>query len=183
MSLSSHLHSSKRPSPVTWLRAYGSYLGCLTAKRRSPLSVRDPDRGTRLPGSASGACRPVPRFPRSPPLAPPAPPPVARHCSSASQLLWRSVTSRFRSSPATAPRLPDTDRRGGEAARPDTRSPGSLNTESLRTCQDFGDTPSNAELSQRAAVVIRLFESLVGRRLIGSGRLLGTKIRQHPYRE
>src|SRR5207302_8833184 len=32
-------------------------------------------------------------------------------CSSASQLLWPSLTSRDRASPATAPRLPDADRR------------------------------------------------------------------------
>src|SRR5256886_15910906 len=32
-------------------------------------------------------------------------------CSSASQLLWQSLTSRDRASPATAPRLPDADRR------------------------------------------------------------------------
>jgi hypothetical protein len=72
-----------------------------------PLSVRSIERMTRLPGSVSGAYRPFPRFPRSPPLAPPAPPVVARLCSSASQLLWWSVTSRVCSSPATAPRLPD----------------------------------------------------------------------------
>src|SRR5262245_32988888 len=32
-------------------------------------------------------------------------------CSSASQLLWRGLTSRARASSATAPRLPDADRR------------------------------------------------------------------------
>src|SRR6202040_3798480 len=57
----------------------------------------------------------------SPPLAPPAPQRIARLwiapqqsatlCSSASQLLWRSPTSRARASSATAPRLPDADRR------------------------------------------------------------------------
>src|SRR5260221_6453993 len=47
--------------------------------------------------------------PRPPPLAPPTPPPVARLCSSASQLLWRGQTSHDRTSSATAPRLPDTD--------------------------------------------------------------------------
>jgi hypothetical protein len=65
----------------------------------------------------SGAWWPGFAFPSVPKLAPPAPPPVARLCSSAPQLLWQSVTSRVRSSPATAPRLPDTDRRGGEAAQ------------------------------------------------------------------
>src|ERR1700676_596740 len=44
-----------------------------------------------------------------PPLAPPTPQPVARLCSSASQLLWRGQTSHDRTSSATAPRLPDTD--------------------------------------------------------------------------
>jgi hypothetical protein len=38
--------------------------------------------------------------------APLAPPPVARHCSSASRLLWRS---HGRASSASAPRLPDAD--------------------------------------------------------------------------
>ena len=47
--------------------------------------------------------------PRSPPLAPPTPRPVARLCSSASQLLWRGLTSPVRASSATAPRLPDAD--------------------------------------------------------------------------
>src|SRR5262245_26019913 len=45
--------------------------------------------------------------PRPPHLAPPTPQPVARLCSSASQLLLRSLTSHVRSSSATAPRLPD----------------------------------------------------------------------------
>jgi len=60
------------------------------------LPVRDPGHVTRFPGSESRAWRPVSRFPRSPPLAPPAPPPVARLCSSASQLLSPSVTSHVR---------------------------------------------------------------------------------------
>ena len=70
----------------------------------------------RFPGSAPGTCFACPRFPRSPPLAPPPPRPVARSCSSASQLLWRGLTSRDRSSSATAPRLPD-------AGRPDSFLP------------------------------------------------------------
>src|SRR5262245_44169414 len=45
--------------------------------------------------------------PRPPHLAPPTPQPVARLCSSVSQLLLRSLTSHVRSSSATAPRLPD----------------------------------------------------------------------------
>ena len=46
-------------------------------------------------------------------------------CSPASQLLWRSPTSRVRASSATAPRLPDADRRLDTHARrrPDARSP------------------------------------------------------------
>src|SRR5436190_8871691 len=43
--------------------------------------------------------------------APPAPLRSGPLCSSASQLLWQSLTSRDRASPATAPRLPDADRR------------------------------------------------------------------------
>ena len=42
---------------------------------------------TRLPGTAPGACFAEPHSPRSPSFAPPAPQPVARLCSSASQLL------------------------------------------------------------------------------------------------
>jgi hypothetical protein len=56
-----------------------------------------------------GACFVVPHSPRPPPLAPPTPQLVAQLCSSASQLLWRSLTSRVRASSATAPRLPDAD--------------------------------------------------------------------------
>jgi hypothetical protein len=52
-----------------------------------------------------------------PPFAPPAPRPVARLCSSASQLLWRSLTSHVRASSATAPRLPDADQSGPRLAR------------------------------------------------------------------
>src|SRR5262249_33469625 len=40
------------------------------------------------------------------------PQPVARLCSSASQLLLRSLTSHVRSSSATAPRLPDAGQSG-----------------------------------------------------------------------
>jgi hypothetical protein len=94
------------------IRAYGSRLGCVTAKRFSlRFAVCAPARGTRLPGSESGACFAGSHSPWPPPLAPPAPRPVARLCSSASQLLWQSLTSRDRASSATAPRLPDTDRR------------------------------------------------------------------------
>src|ERR1700677_5321267 len=65
---------------------------------------------TWLPGSVSGACRPVPRSPRPPPLAPPTPRPVAQLRSRVSQLLWRGLTSRLRASSASARRLPDADR-------------------------------------------------------------------------
>src|SRR5262249_29482755 len=41
------------------------------------------------------------------PFAPPTPQRIAPLCSSASQLIWRSLTSRTRTSSATAPRLPD----------------------------------------------------------------------------
>src|SRR6516162_796001 len=60
------------------------------------------------------------RSPRPLPLAPPAPQRSAPSrtapqryaplCSSASQLLWQSSTSRARTSSATVPRLPDADR-------------------------------------------------------------------------
>src|SRR6516225_8319704 len=75
------------------------------------FAVCAPARVTRLPGSESGACFAGSHSPWPPPLAPPAPRPVARLCSSASQLLWQSLTSRDRASSATAPRLPDADRR------------------------------------------------------------------------
>src|SRR5215831_15286016 len=49
--------------------------------------------------------------PWPPPLAPPAPLRSGPLCSSASQLLWQSLTSRDRASSATAPRLSEADRR------------------------------------------------------------------------
>src|SRR6202043_1309136 len=64
---------------------------------------------TRWSGTGSSTCFTSPHSPRPPPLAPPTPQPVARLCSSASQLLWRGQTSHDRTSSATAPRLPDTD--------------------------------------------------------------------------
>src|SRR3954452_9246017 len=57
--------------------------------------------------SPGGTLRPP--APRSPPLAPPTPRPVARLCSSASQLLWQGLTSPVRTSSASAPHLPDAD--------------------------------------------------------------------------
>src|ERR1700730_15830659 len=52
-----------------------------------------------------------PHSPWSPPLAPPTPQQIAPLCSPASQLLWQSPTSRARASSATAPSLPEADRR------------------------------------------------------------------------
>jgi hypothetical protein len=62
---------------------------------------------SRLPGSESGACLVGPHSPRSLPFAPPTPRRITPLCSSASQLLWRSLTPHVRASSATAPRLPD----------------------------------------------------------------------------
>jgi hypothetical protein len=87
--------------------AHGSHLGYVTAK----LAVRAPALVTRAPGTVSGACFAGSRSPWPPPFAPPAPLRLGPHCSSASQLLWQSLTSRDRASSATAPRLPDADRR------------------------------------------------------------------------
>src|SRR5262249_44005702 len=67
---------------------------------------------THFPGPAPGACFAGSHSPRPPHLAPPTPQPVARLCSSASQLLLRSLTSHVRSSSATAPRLPDAGQSG-----------------------------------------------------------------------
>jgi hypothetical protein len=104
--------------------AYGSYLGCLTAKRTfgedkgsspSPFAVRLVVRVsapvTRLPGPAPAACFADLRSPWSSSLAPPAPLRPAPLCSLASQLLRQGQTSRARVSPAAAPRLPDADPR------------------------------------------------------------------------
>src|SRR6266481_6294826 len=102
------LHQN-RTGPI---RAYGSHLGCVTAKRFSlRFAVCAPARVTRLPGSESGACFAGSHSPWPPPLAPPTPLRSGPLCSSASQLLWQSLTSRDRASSATAPRLPDADRR------------------------------------------------------------------------
>src|SRR5271169_2019281 len=75
------------------------------------LVARDPAPVPRFPGSVPGTCFAGSRSSRSPPFAPPAPPPVARLCSLASLLLWRSQTSRVRASSASTPRLPDADQR------------------------------------------------------------------------
>ena len=75
-------------------------------------------------------------FPLAPALGSTGSAAVAPLCSSASQLLWRSLTSHGRASSATAPRLPDADQRSTLYARcwSTVRSPGSR-TRSVRTCQ------------------------------------------------
>src|SRR6202047_2858694 len=98
--------------------AYGSHLGY---PRQLYAAVCEPASVTRLSGPASRTCFAGPHSSWSPPLAPPAPQRIARLwiapqqsatlCSSASQLLWRRPNSRARASSATAPRLPDADRR------------------------------------------------------------------------
>jgi hypothetical protein len=93
--------------PLRSVRAHGSHLGCVTAK----LAVCAPAPVSRAPGSVSGACFAGSHSPWPLPLAPPAPLRSGPLCSSASQLLWQSLTSRDRASSATAPRLPDADRR------------------------------------------------------------------------
>src|ERR1019366_2261845 len=72
-----------RASPI---KALGSYLGYLTAKRAHNVrpSVRVPAPVTRFPGTVPGTCFAGPRSPRSPSLAPPAPQRIAPPCSSAS---------------------------------------------------------------------------------------------------
>src|ERR1700736_3254247 len=61
-------------------------------------SVRAPASVTRFPGTVSGTCGIGSRSPWPPPFAPPPPLPVARPCSAASLLLWRSLTSHARAS-------------------------------------------------------------------------------------
>ncbi len=85
--------------------ACGSHLGST-----ADVAVCEPTPVSRLSGSESSACFIVPHSPWSLPFAPPTPPRIAPLCSSASQLLWQSQTSRVRSSSATAPRLPDAGR-------------------------------------------------------------------------
>ena len=102
--------------------ASGSHLGCWTAKRWLGAVRTRSSQGTRLPGSASGACWLVPCSPWPPPFAPPTPVPVARGRSPVSQLLWRGLTSRPRASPASAHHLPDAGQAllglaGGEISR------------------------------------------------------------------
>src|SRR5262245_22385940 len=109
---STHLHGATRTDPYVpnsgirlppWV-----YDGETLVLR---LAVRAPALVTRGPGSVSGACFAGSRSPWPPPFAPPTPQRSGPRCSSASQLLWQSLTSRDRASSATAPRLPDADRR------------------------------------------------------------------------
>src|SRR5215468_36710 len=87
--------------------AYGSHLGY---PRQIYAAVCEPASLTCLSSTEPGACVADPHSPWSPPFAPPTPRRIAPLCSSASQLLWRSATSRARTSSATVPRLPDADR-------------------------------------------------------------------------
>src|SRR5215510_9071432 len=94
------------------IRAYGSHLWVDDGETLIlRLTVCAPASVTRLSGSVPGPCFAGSHSPRPPPFAPPAPLRSGPLCSSASQLLWRSLTSRDRASSATAPRLPDADRR------------------------------------------------------------------------
>src|SRR3954452_19789389 len=119
-----------RTSPIKASGSYQEYLAASSVSLR--LVARDPAPVTRLPGSVPGTCFAGWRSSQSPPFAPPAPSPVARFCSLASLLLWRSQTSRVRASSASTPRLPNADPR--YSRWPNPRSPGSR-TKSVHTCQ------------------------------------------------
>src|SRR5262249_42718073 len=107
-----HLHDATRPDPYVpnsgirlppWVDDGETLILRLTVCVSASV--------TRLSGSVPGPCFAGSHSPRPPPFAPPAPLRSGPLCSSASQLLWRSLTSRDRASSATAPRLPDADRR------------------------------------------------------------------------
>jgi hypothetical protein len=102
---------------------------------------------THFPISAPGACFVGPHSPRSPPLAPPAPPRTFPHCSSASQLLWRSVTSHVR---AHRLRFLSFPTRTSAASRlwSATGSPGSR-TRSVCTCQGLRPRRASRALACR----------------------------------
>ena len=100
---------------------------------------------TRIASTAPGACFDGSPSPRPPPLAPPTPRPFARLRSSASQMLWRSLTSPARSSSATAPRLPDAIRRRIRA--PDGQETSRFPRKELERCQ--GLRPRQAKPSPR----------------------------------
>src|SRR3984893_7972493 len=76
--------------------------------------------------TVSGACFDGAHSPWPRPFAPPTPQQIALPCSPASQLLWPRPPSHARASSATAPRLPDADRRTRERTlnrRPDVGYP------------------------------------------------------------
>src|SRR4051812_9342428 len=75
------------------------------------------NRKRRLPPEPPKLATVPPSSSQSPPFAPPTPSPVARLCSLASSLLWRSQTSRVRASSASTPRLPDADQRYSSAGQ------------------------------------------------------------------
>src|SRR5262245_41827885 len=109
---STHLHGATRSDPCernsrTRLPPWVSDGEALVAARRMRSSACDTVGPVSVPGpSFTGS-----HSPRPPPFAPPPPLRSGPLCSSASQLLWQSLTSRDRASSATAPRLPDADRR------------------------------------------------------------------------
>src|SRR5262249_23687657 len=72
---------------------------------------QDASTASNIPWSRTARLRSSRLSPASwpPPFAPPPPLPVARHCSAASLLLWRSLTSHARASSASVPHLPDAD--------------------------------------------------------------------------
>src|SRR6202043_3444281 len=89
--------SSTRLQGATRTEPYGQ-LSCIRLPPRMfdgwpRPSVRAPASVTRFPGTVSGTCGIGSRSPWPPPFAPPPPLPVARLCSAASLLLWRSLTS------------------------------------------------------------------------------------------
>jgi hypothetical protein len=88
----------------------------------------------------------VPPSPRPPPFAPPPPRPAARLRSTASSLLWRGLTSRARSSPARAHRLPDADR---GSHRPPGRTRDLSGSDVLHSCVTGSSTTAER---QRLAV-------------------------------
>src|ERR1051326_1299936 len=82
-------------------------------------------------GSKPGVCFAGTHFPWPRPFAPPAPAWITPRRSSASQLLWPRPTSCIRTSPATAPRLPDADL-GALCHRSDAGSPSFRHAPSAR---------------------------------------------------
>src|ERR1043166_4794113 len=82
-------------------------------------------------GSEPGVCFAGTHFPWPRPFAPPAPAWISPRRSSASPLLWPRPTSCIRTSPATAPRLPDADL-GALCHRSDAGSPSFRHAPSAR---------------------------------------------------